>query len=42
MKQLSNWIYYGRIDDPFEEFLVAEKKIQKSSLETDYKNDFWD
>ncbi|CAD8057088.1 unnamed protein product [Paramecium sonneborni] len=42
MKQLSNWIYYGRIDDPFEEFLVAEKKIQKSSIETDYKNDFWD
>lgn len=42
MRQLSEWIYYGRVDDPFEEFLISEKKIKKSAIVNDYKDNYWD
>ncbi|KAM3146816.1 hypothetical protein pb186bvf_000970 [Paramecium bursaria] len=42
MKQLNQWIYYGKLDDPFEEFIIQEKKIQKSQLENDYRDNYWD
>ncbi|CAM8888611.1 unnamed protein product [Rhodiola kirilowii] len=39
---LERWVYEGVIDDPYEEFFIAENKtIQKESLTQDYDAKFW-
>ncbi|CAM8888605.1 unnamed protein product [Rhodiola kirilowii] len=39
---IPKWVYEGVIDDPYEEFFIAENKtIQKESLTQDYDAKFW-
>lgn len=40
---LSKWIYYGEIEDPYEEFLIKERKeLSKENLHKDFNDKYWD
>ncbi|KAL1340872.1 hypothetical protein HN51_027334 [Arachis hypogaea] len=42
MSILERWVYEGVIDDPYEEFFIAENKsFQKESLTQDYDAKYW-
>ena len=39
---LMKWIYYGVLDDPFEEFLVKEDtSMNKDNIEKDFNDSYW-
>lgn len=39
---ICRWVYGGEIDDPYEEFLIQEKKeVKKEGLRDDYRAGFW-
>lgn len=42
-RMLSQWLYYGEVEDHFEEFFIVEKKgMSKELLVNDYKDNYWD
>jgi gamma-tubulin complex component 2 len=42
LSMLSNWIHYGIIDDPYEEFMIIEKKeITRDNINKDYNDAYW-
>ena len=39
---LKKWIYYGQLDDPFEEFLIKEDpSMNKDNIEKDFNDSYW-
>lgn len=43
MEMLEDWIYKGQINDPYNEFMIAEdKEITKEKLREDFNEKFWD
>lgn len=39
---LQKWIYYGQLEDPFQEFLINEDKSQsKDNIERDFNDSYW-
>ena len=39
---LKKWIYYGQLDDPFEEFLINEDShMNKNNIEKDFNDSYW-
>ncbi|KAI9357947.1 Spc98 family-domain-containing protein [Zopfochytrium polystomum] len=42
-KMLRKWIHHGLIDDPFDEFMVYERKgMSKEQIAQDYNDVYWD
>lgn len=42
LKILMKWIYYGVLDDPFDEFLVKEDpSMNKDNIEKDFNDSYW-
>jgi gamma-tubulin complex component 2 len=40
---LHSWIYHGEIKDPYNEFMVLEKKsVKKENLKEDYNDTYWE
>ena len=40
---LSKWIHYGEIVDPYDEFMINEKRgIKKENLWADYNDSYWE
>ena len=43
MGMLNNWIHYGIIKDPYEEFLIRERKeCTKENLKQDFNDNYWE
>ena len=43
LDMLSKWIYFGEIEDPYEEFLVKERReLSKENLHKDFNDKYWD
>ena len=43
LDMLSKWIHFGEIEDPYEEFLVKERKeLSKENLHKDFNDKYWD
>jgi len=40
---LTKWIYYGIIEDPYEEFLIRERKdVLKEKINREYNDSYWE
>ncbi|KAI7904831.1 gamma-tubulin complex component protein [Cokeromyces recurvatus] len=40
---LNSWIYRGEINDPYNEFMILEKKsVKKENLKEDYNDTYWE
>lgn len=40
---LNAWIYHGEIKDPYNEFMVVEKRnVKKENLKEDYNDTYWE
>lgn len=43
IEMMQNWLYLGKIDDIYEEFIVSEKKnVNKENINKEYKDNYWD
>lgn len=43
MEMLEAWVYHGRLDDPYQEFMVREEQsLQKENVEEDFNAAYWD
>jgi len=43
LNMLSLWIHYGEIKDPYQEFLIKERKdLSKDNLHIDFQNPYWE
>lgn len=39
---LKEWICYGRLVDPFNEFMIEERKLNKDRLRIDFNDSYWE
>ncbi|EAR93549.3 Spc97/Spc98 family protein (macronuclear) [Tetrahymena thermophila SB210] len=43
VQMLSQWIYYGQIDDLFQEFFIQENVfVKRDNISKDFKENYWD
>ncbi|KAJ1514233.1 hypothetical protein HMI55_004847, partial [Coelomomyces lativittatus] len=42
LQLLRNWIHLGKLNDPYEEFMIIEKNISKTGLAEDFNDKYWE